>query len=103
MHPTESPEAVKVRADAVRRWQAIDLEAEVQANEMIRCWGAELAGKALDKAFRSLGSKQRPWNFATKICREGLSPESNGKPSPEAVPVFVKAEPGWNQPQKQAP
>lgn len=103
IHSTDSPLAKKVRADAVRRWQEIDIEAETQANEIIRCWGAEIAGKALDKAFRSLGSKQRPWNFATKICREGLSPESAGKQSPEAVPVFVKASPGWNQPRKQAP
>jgi hypothetical protein len=83
IHATDSPEAVKVCADAVRRWQGIDLDAELQATELIRCWGADLAGYGLDKAFKKLGSKERPWAYANTICRNGVKPEMNGRPSEE--------------------
>lgn len=71
-HSTDSPAAQKVRDDAVRRWGEIDIDADIQANELIRTWGDKLAAHGLDKAFRKLGSREKPWAYANTICRGGL-------------------------------
>lgn len=92
IHATNTPAAKAVLAKARERWEAIDLEAEIQANELIRCWGADLAGEALDKAFRSLGKAQKPWNFANTVCRGGINGSGAGNGKAPAAPRTLPPE-----------
>jgi hypothetical protein len=74
---------VKVRDDAVRRWGAIDLDAEIQANELIRAWGAPLAAHGLNKAFRKFAGHEKPWPYAWTVCQSGMPrPASRGSSAP---------------------
>ncbi len=68
---------MQVRYDAVRRWSAIDIDAEIQANELIRVWGAPLAAHGLEKAFRKFGGREKPWAYANAVCRGGMPPPSS--------------------------
>lgn len=91
-HTTNSPMAATVIAKAKERWEEIDIDAEIQANELIRSWGAELAGQALDKTFRKLGKTQKPWNYANSICQSGLDPVAEkSKKTSEPTPNYIQA------------
>ena len=100
-HETDSAAAREVVAEAVRLWGQIDLDADTQAREMIRAYGAEVAGAALKKAYRKVGSKQRPWAYAWTVAQDGPSILS-AKPGAAEV-EFTKAPPDWNGKRKAAP